>query len=73
MADLTNITDFDPASGVTTTTLVADHDRATIDWAARQKGGEANVPMTPGGAPPVEPPVEPPPPPPVEAPTPTAE
>jgi hypothetical protein len=44
----TNITDFDPASGHTTTTLVSDHDRGTMDWAERQVGGKENIPMTPG-------------------------
>ena len=49
MPDQTNITDFDPVSGLTTTTLVSDHDRGTLDWAERQKGGLENEPMTPGG------------------------
>jgi hypothetical protein len=48
MPDQTNITDFDPATGETTTTLVSSHDRGTKDWAARQDGGEDNVPANPG-------------------------
>jgi hypothetical protein len=31
--DQTNITDFDPATGTTTTTLVSDHDRGAADVA----------------------------------------
>lgn len=34
MPDQTNITDFDPATGRTTTTLVSDHDRGAQQWAA---------------------------------------
>lgn len=48
MPDQTNITDFDPATGVTTTTLVSTHDRGTLDWAERQNGGAANEPADPG-------------------------
>ena len=49
MPDQTNITDFDPVTGLTTTTLVSDHDRGSLAWAERQLGGVANEPMTPGG------------------------
>jgi hypothetical protein len=57
MPEQTNITDFDPVSGRTTTTLVSDHDRGTMDWAERQVGGKENIPMTPGSStPPASPP-----------------
>lgn len=36
MPDQTNITDFDPATGRTTTTLVSDHDRGAHDWATAE-------------------------------------
>jgi hypothetical protein len=36
MPDQTNITDFDPATGRTTTTLVSDHDRGAQDWATAE-------------------------------------
>lgn len=36
MADMTNITDFDPATGHTTTTLVGSHDRGALDWAHQE-------------------------------------
>jgi len=36
MADMTNISDFDPATGKTTTTLVATHDRGAMDWAEQE-------------------------------------
>lgn len=35
MADMTNITDFDPATGRTTTTLVATHNRSPKEEATR--------------------------------------
>jgi len=56
MPDQTNITDFDPATGRTTTTLVSSHDRGTHDWAERENGGMADTPSTGGGPPPVTPP-----------------
>jgi hypothetical protein len=36
MTDQTNITDFDPATGRTTTTLVEAHDRGAQDWATAE-------------------------------------
>jgi hypothetical protein len=36
MSDLTNITDFDPTTGHTTTTLVSTHDRGAQDWATAE-------------------------------------
>lgn len=33
---MTNITDFDPATGKTTTTLVGSHDRGALDWAHQE-------------------------------------
>lgn len=36
---LTNITDYDPATGRTTTTLVSDHDRGSVDYNNRKAAG----------------------------------
>lgn len=51
MADLTNITDFDPATGKTTTTLVSTHDRSPQEEAARDGAGHATWHETDAGAP----------------------
>jgi hypothetical protein len=57
MADMTNITDFDPATGRTTTTLVTGHDRGALEWAEQEAyddhgGGSGPAPTLVSAAPP---------------------
>jgi hypothetical protein len=56
MPDQTNITDFDPATGRTTTTLVSDHNRGAQDWAT-ETGEEHDTWHRPDGGTPPEAPI----------------